>query len=113
MDDFQELLEALPGPDAPNLPPSVIARLRRCAASGRQTTFVGRDATCPPGATSPIWANGVYLRGRMEPQIECMLVLIGATPEGKKELLGFWEALDEVSPHTRHQRCTVHKTATL
>ena len=25
--------------------------------------------------------------------------------------LGFWKALDEVSPMTRHQRCTVHKTA--
>ena len=25
----------------------------------------------------------------MEPQGECMRVLIGATPEGKKELLGF------------------------
>ena len=85
----------------------------------------------------------------MEPQAECMLVLIGATPEGKKELLGFqvgvresaqswrellvdlkarglviapelatgdgalgfWKARDEVSPTTRHQRCTVHKTA--
>ena len=85
----------------------------------------------------------------MEPQAECMLVLIGATPEGKKELLGFqvgmresaqswrellvalkargltiapelatgdgslgfWKALEEVSPTTRHQRCTVHKTA--
>jgi putative transposase len=26
---------------------------------------------------------------RVEPQAECMLVLIGATPEGKKELLRF------------------------
>jgi putative transposase len=25
--------------------------------------------------------------------------------------LGFWKALDAVSPTTRHQRCTVHKTA--
>ena len=25
--------------------------------------------------------------------------------------LGFWKALEEVSPTTRHQRCTVHKTA--
>ena len=25
----------------------------------------------------------------MEPQAECMLVIIGATPEGKKELVGF------------------------
>jgi len=95
-----------------------------------------------------IWADGVYLQARMEPQAECMLVLIGATPEGKKELLGFqvgvresaqswrellvdlkargfvvapelatgdgalgfWKALEEVSPTTRHQRCTVHKT---
>ena len=27
--------------------------------------------------------------------------------------LGFWKALDEVSPTTRHQRCTVHKTANI
>ena len=77
-----------------------------------------------------------------------MLVLIGATPEGKKELigfqtgmresvqswkellvdlkarglsvapevavgdgaLGFWKALDEAFPSTRHQRCWLHKT---
>ena len=24
--------------------------------------------------------------------------------------LGFWKALDEVSPTTRHQRCTLHKS---
>lgn len=85
----------------------------------------------------------------MEPVAECMLVIIGATPEGRKELLGFqvgvresaqswrellvdikarglsvppeiavgdgamgfWNALDEVFPGTRHQRCWVHKTA--
>jgi putative transposase len=90
-----------------------------------------------------IWADGVYLQARMEPEAECILVLIGATPEGKKELvgfhvgrresaqswrellvdlrarglvagpemavgdgaLGFWKALDEVFPGTRHQRC--------
>jgi putative transposase len=36
-----------------------------------------------------LWADGVYLQARMEPQAECMPVLIGATPEGKKELVGF------------------------
>jgi hypothetical protein len=36
-----------------------------------------------------VWADGVYLQARMEPQAECMLVLMGATPEGKKELIGF------------------------
>ena len=96
-----------------------------------------------------VWADGVFLQARMEDHGECMLVLIGATPEGKKELigfqvgvresaqswrellvevksrgltiapeiavgdgaLGFWKALDEVFPGTRHQRCWVHKTA--
>ncbi len=27
------------------------------------------------------------------------------------EAFRFWKALDEVSPTTRHQRCTMHKTA--
>src|SRR3712207_9479073 len=31
----------------------------------------------------------------MEPQAECMLVLIGATPEGRKELVGFKVGLRE------------------
>jgi transposase-like protein len=35
-----------------------------------------------------VWADGGYLPARMADQAECMLVLIGATPEGKKELVG-------------------------
>ena len=31
-----------------------------------------------------VWADGVYLQARMEPQAECMLVLIGATPGAKR-----------------------------
>ncbi len=44
---------------------------------------------------SILWADGVYLQARMEPQAECMLVLIGATPEGKKELVGFQTGVRE------------------
>ena len=146
MGDFQEALTALLGRDAPNLSPSVIARLRNDweADYGR---WQRRDLSARHYVY--VWADGVYLQARMEPQAECMLVLIGATPEGKKELLGFqvgmresaqswrellvdlkarglavapelatgdgalgfWKALEEVSPTTRHQRCTVHKTA--
>jgi putative transposase len=146
MGDFQEALTALLGRDAPNLSPSVIARRRNDweADYGR---WQRRDLSARHYVY--IWADGVYLQARMEPQAECMLVLIGATPEGKKELLGFqvgmresaqswrellvdlkarglavapelatgdgalgfWKALEEVSPATRHQRCTVHKTA--
>jgi putative transposase len=42
-----------------------------------------------------VWADGVYLQARMEPQAECILVLIGATPEGKKELVGFQVGMRE------------------
>lgn len=144
--DFRQALAALVGADAPNLSPSVISRLtgewqkeydrwQRRDLSARRYVY--------------IWADGVYLQARMEPQAECILVVLGATPEGRKELvgfqvgvresaqswrellvdikarglsvppeiavgdgaMGFWKALDEVFPGTRHQRCWVHKTA--
>lgn len=146
MGDFQEALAALLGKDAPNLSPPVIARLRNEWEADYER-WQRRDLSARRYVY--VWADGVYLQARMEPQAECMLVLIGATPEGKKELLGFqvgvrestqswrellvdlkargltiapelatgdgslgfWKALEEVSPTTRHQRCTVHKTA--
>jgi len=146
MGDFQEALGALLGKDAPNLSPSVIARLRG-EWEVDYARWQGRDLSARRYVY--VWADGIYLQARMEPQAECMLVLIGATSEGKKELLGFqvgvresaqswrellvdlkarglviapelatgdgalgfWKALDAVSPSTRHQRCTVHKTA--
>ena len=145
MGDFQEALAALLGRDAPNLSPSVVARLRG-EWEADYARWQRRDLSARRYVH--VWADGVYLQARMEPQAECMLVLIGATPEGRKELLGFqvgvresaqssrellvdlkarglvvapelatgdgalgfWKALDEVSPTTRHQRCTVHKT---
>jgi transposase-like protein len=36
-----------------------------------------------------VWSDGIHLQARMEAQAECILVLIGAKPEGRKELLGF------------------------
>jgi transposase-like protein len=146
MGDFQEALGSLLGKDAPNLSPSVIARLR-VEWEADYAHWQRRDLSVRRYVY--VWADGIYLQARMEPQAECMLVLIGATPEGKKELLGFqvgmresaqswrellvdlkarglaiaielatgdgalgfWKALEEVSPETRHQRCTVHKTA--
>ena len=42
-----------------------------------------------------VWADGVYLQARMEDNAECMLVVIGATPEGKKELVGFQTGVRE------------------
>jgi putative transposase len=146
MGDFGEALAALLGKGAPNLSPSAIARLRG-EWEADHARWRGRDLSARRYVY--VWADGVHLQARMEPQAECMLVLIGATPEGKKELvgfqvgmresaqswrellvglkarglaiapelatgdgaLGFWKALEEVFPATRHQRCWVHKAA--
>jgi putative transposase len=142
--DFQDALAALLGCDAPNLSPSVIARLTT-AWQAEYVRWQRRDLSARRYVY--VWADGVYLQARMEEHAECMLVLIGATPEGRKELvgfqvgvresaqswrellievkrrglaiapeiavgdgaLGFWKALDEIYPGTRHQRCWLHK----
>ena len=84
--DFQEALSALLGRDAPNLSPAVVTRLTATWAD-EYTRWQGRDLSARRYVY--VWADGVYLQARMEDQAECMLVLIGATPEGKKELVGF------------------------
>jgi putative transposase len=92
MGDFQEALAALLGKEAPNLSPVVIARLRDTWQAD-YARWQRRDLAARHYVY--LWADGIYLQARMEPQAECMLVLIGATPEGKKELVGFQVGLRE------------------
>jgi putative transposase len=84
--DFQEALAALVGKDAPNLSPAVISRLT-AEWQADYDAWQKRDLSARRYVY--VWADGVYLQARMEDAAECMLVLIGATPEGKKELVGF------------------------
>jgi len=105
MGDFQEALAALLGKDAPNLSPSVIARLKGEWQADYER-WQKRDLSARRYVY--IWADGVYLQARLEPQAECMLVLIGATPEGKKELVGFQVGLRESTQSWREllvRRC--------
>ena len=83
---FQEALSALLGKDAPNLSPAVITPADGGVA-GDYEAWQKRDLSARRYVY--VWADGVYLQARMEAAAECMLVLIGATPEGKKELVGF------------------------
>jgi putative transposase len=90
--DFQEALTALLGQDAPNLSPSVIGRLTG-EWQADYARWQARDLSARRYVY--VWADGVYLQARMEDRAECMLVLIGATPEGKKELVGFQAGVRE------------------
>jgi putative transposase len=84
--DMQEALAALLGRDAPNLSPAVLTRLK-AGWQDEYERWKKRDLSTRRYVY--IWADGVYLQARMEPDKQCLLVLIGATPEGKKELIGF------------------------
>ena len=90
--DFQEALAALLGKDAPNLSPAVISRLT-AEWQADYDAWQKRDLSARRYVY--VWADGVYLQARMEEAAECMLVLIGATPEGKKELVGFQTGVRE------------------
>jgi putative transposase len=144
--DFEEALVALLGNDAGGLSASTISRLKE-AWSEEHARWSKRDLSAKRYVY--FWVDGIYVQARLEDEAQCLLVIIGATPEGRKELvglidgvresaqswrellldlkrrglsmgpelavadgaLGFWQAVEEVWPKTRGQRCWVHKTA--
>ena len=143
---FPEALQAILGENAPGLSPSNIVRLKEIWHEEYES-WRHRDLSDKHYVY--VWADGIYFNVRLEPDRPCVLVLIGATREGRKEViaiedghreshlswqsllrdlkrrglqaapalgigdgsLGFWTALEEEFPATRHQRCWVHKTA--
>jgi transposase-like protein len=143
---FEEALVALLGKDAGGLSASTIARLKE-AWSEEHARWSERDLSAKRYVY--FWIDGIHVQARLEDNAQCLLVIIGATPDGKKELvglidgvresgqswrellldlkrrgltiapelavadgaLGFWQAIEEVWPQTRAQRCWVHKTA--
>ena len=143
---FSEALEAILGKGAPGLSPTNVTRLKQIwedeYKSWKQRDLTGKHYVY-------VWADGIYFNVRLDKDRPCVLVLVGATAEGCKEViaiedgqresklswqtllrdlkargltidpflavgdgaLGFWAALEEEYPRTKHQRCWVHKTA--
>jgi putative transposase len=144
--DFEEALIALLGKEAGGVSASTVCRLKE-AWSEEHARWSKRDLSAKRYVY--FWVDGIHVQARLEEAAQCLLVIIGATPEGKKELvglidgvresaqswrellldlkrrglamgpelavadgaLGFWQAVEEVWPQTRGQRCWVHKTA--
>ncbi len=146
--DMAEALETLVGPDAKGLSAKSIERLKQ-VWEDEYKEFSHRSLEDKHFVY--VWADGVYFNVRLEDSAnkrQCILVLMGATNDGKKELLaitdgyreskqswlellldcqhrglktaaslavgdgalGFWAAIEEFWPTTRHQRCWCHKT---
>ena len=81
--DFSEALAALVGKDAPGLSGPTISRLKTIWQDDLKQ-WQKRDLSNKRYVY--IWADGIYCNVRMEER-QCLLVIIGATKEGKKELL--------------------------
>lgn len=82
--DFSEALAALLGKDAPGLSASTISRLKDAWSDElkewQQRSLKGKEYVY-------FWVDGIHFGARMEDASQCMLVIIGATKHGDKELL--------------------------
>ena len=90
--DFSEALAALLGKDASGLSATSISRLKE-GWSNEHAAWRKRDLSSKRYVY--IWADGIHLQARLEDEKQCILVLIGATPEGRKELVGFTDGARE------------------
>jgi len=90
--DFEEALGALLGKDAGGLSASTIGRLKEAWAD-EHARWLDRDLSAKRYAY--FWVDGIYVQARLEDDAQCLLVIIGATAEGKKELVGLADGIRE------------------
>ena len=82
--DFQEALEALLGPDCPGLSATTVTRLK---AAWEQEYEAWSQRSLADKQYVYVWADGIHCNVRLEEDRLCLLVLIGATKDGRKELI--------------------------
>ena len=90
--DFKDALAALLGRDAPGLSPSTITRLKDVwrdeHEAWRKRDLTGKEYVY-------VWVDGVHLQARMEESKHCILVVMGATTGGEKELIAIADGYQE------------------
>jgi putative transposase len=90
--DFQEALQSLVGPECPGLSAPTITRLIQQWQEEYQAwskrSLAGKKYVY-------VWADGVYFNIRLEEDRPCILVLMGATEDGQKELLAIVDGYRE------------------
>jgi putative transposase len=81
--DFSDALAALVGKDAPGFSPATISRLKSIwqqdLEQWQQRDLSGKRYVY-------FWADGIYCNVRMDDK-QCLLVIVGATEDGQKELV--------------------------
>jgi len=93
--DFTEALQALLGPQAPGLSATNIVRLKE---SWQQEWKDWSKQSLAEKVYVYLWADGIYFNIRLEEpdnNRQCILVLMGATAEGRKELIALTDGYRE------------------
>ncbi len=89
---MQEALSALLGPEAPGLSAATITRLTSSwieeQKEWNRRSFAGQEYAY-------LWAEGIHFKIRLQEDRQCILVLMGATLDGKKELLAVHDGYRE------------------
>ena len=93
--DFGQALQALLGPNAPGLSATNVVRLK---ASWQQEWKDWFSRSFEDKQYVYVWADGIYFNVRLEDEAnskQCILVLMGATADGKKELIAVTDGYRE------------------
>jgi transposase-like protein len=90
--DFSEALAALVGTDAPGLSASTVVRLKKVWEQDFGE-WSRRDLT--EKRYVYLWVDGIHFNIRLEEHRQCILVVMGATADGKKELVAVQDGYRE------------------
>jgi putative transposase len=90
--DFSEALKALVGSDCPGLSATTVTRLKTVWEEEFRE-WNQRSLQDKPYVY--VWADGVHFNIRLEEDRQCILVLMGATADGKKELIAVVDGFRE------------------
>jgi transposase-like protein len=90
--DFAEALAAILGPEAKGLSAATVTRLKAVW----QEEYDGWSKRSLAGKRYVyVWADGVHFNTRLEEDRQCILVLMGATADGHKELIALGDGFRE------------------
>ena len=90
--DFQPALTVLLGTNAPGLSASTISRLKE---SWQEEHELWQRRDLSGRAYVYLWVDGVHFGVRADDAAQCILVVMGATAEGKKELVAITDGYRE------------------
>lgn len=90
--DFSEALEGILGAQAAGLSATNIVRLKE---TWKREYEEWRRRDLSDKHYVYIWADGIHFNVRLDDERACMLVIIGATPDGHKELLAVHDGFRE------------------